>query len=141
MEIKEPVILVVDDDKDIVGAIAKLLEMEGYKVIKAYDGLEALEKLTENSIQLILIDVMMPQLDGITAMAKIRESSNVPVIMLTAKSEDTDKVLGLEVGADDYVTKPFNPVELLARVKSQLRRYMQLGGGETPNYNLVIGGI
>ncbi len=97
--------------------------------------------VNSNDIQLVLMDVMMPQMDGITAMAKIRESSNVPVIMLTAKSEDTDKVLGLEVGADDYVTKPFNPVELLARVKSQLRRYMQLGGGETPKDKLVIGGI
>ena len=103
MEIKEPVILVVDDDKDIVGAIAKLLEMEGYKVIKAYDGLEALEKLTENSIQLILIDVMMPKLDGLSTMMKIRATENIPILVLSAKSEDTDKVLGLSMGADDLL--------------------------------------
>ena len=108
---------------------------------KAYNGMEAIDIVNNNDIQLVLMDVMIPQMDGITAMAKIRENSNVPVIMLTAKSEDTDKVLGLEVGADDYVTKPFNPVELLARVKSQLRRYMQLGGGENPKDKLVIGGI
>ena len=126
MEIKEPVILVVDDDKDIVGAIAKLLEMEGYKVIKAYDGLEALEKLTENSIQLILIDVMMPKLDGLSTMMKIRATENIPILVLSAKSEDTDKVLGLSMGADDYITKPYNPMELVARVRSNLRRYMQL---------------
>lgn len=125
MEIKEPVILVVDDDKDIVGAIAKLLEMEGYRVIKAYDGLEALEKLTENSIQLILIDVMMPKLDGLSTMMKIRATENIPILVLSAKSEDTDKVLGLSMGADDYITKPYNPMELVARVRSNLRRYMQ----------------
>lgn len=105
MEIKEPVILVVDDDKDIVGAIAKLLEMEGYKVIKAYDGLEALEKLTENSIQLILIDVMMPKLDGLSTMMKIRATENIPILVLSAKSEDTDKVLGLSMGAIDTANK------------------------------------
>lgn len=118
MEIKEPVILVVDDDKDIVGAIAKLLEMEGYKVIKAYDGLEALEKLTENSIQLILIDVMMPKLDGLSTMMKIRATENIPILVLSAKSEDTDKVLGLSMGADDYITKPYNPMELDTKAKS-----------------------
>ena len=122
MEIKEPVILVVDDDKDIVGAIAKLLEMEGYKVIKAYDGLEALEKLTENSIQLILIDVMMPKLDGLSTMMKIRATENIPILVLSAKSEDTDKVLGLSMGADDYITKPFNILEVKARIKAIMRR-------------------
>ncbi|MCI5822103.1 MAG: response regulator transcription factor [Lachnospiraceae bacterium] len=121
-------ILVCDDEKDIVSALKIYLGGEGYQVYEAYNGLEALKILEENEIHLVLLDVMMPQMDGITAMAKIRETSNVPIIMLTAKSEDTDKVLGLNVGADDYVTKPFNPVELQARVKSQLRRYMQLGG-------------
>lgn len=138
MEIKEPVILVVDDDKDIVGAIAKLLEMEGYKVIKAYDGLEALEKLTENSIQLILIDVMMPKLDGFSTMMKIRATENIPILVLSAKSEDTDKVLGLSMGADDYITKPYNPMELVARVRSNLRRYMQLGAIDTANKTDII---
>ena len=138
MEIKEPVILVVDDDKDIVGAIAKLLEMEGYKVIKAYDGLEALEKLTENSIQLILIDVMMPKLDGLSTMMKIRATENIPILVLSAKSEDTDKVLGLSMGADDYITKPYNPMELVARVRSNLRRYMQLGAIDTANKTDII---
>lgn len=143
MEIKEPVILVVDDDKDIVGAIAKLLEMEGYKVIKAYDGLEALEKLTENSIQLILIDVMMPKLDGLSTMMKIRATENIPILVLSAKSEDTDKVLGLSMGADDYITKPYNPMELVARVRSNLRRYMQLGAIDTANKTdiIEIGGL
>lgn len=122
-----PTILVVDDDKDIVGAISRLLELEGYDTVKAYDGLEALEKLTENDIRLIIIDVMMPKLDGLSAIMKIREKENIPIIVLSAKSEDTDKVLGLSMGADDYITKPFNPMELTARVKSHLRRYMQLG--------------
>ena len=103
-------ILICDDEKDIVSAIEIYLKTAGYSVYKAYNGMEAVDMVNSNDIQLVLMDVMMPQMDGITAMAKIRESSNVPVIMLTAKSEDTDKVLGLEVGADDYVTKPFNPV-------------------------------
>ena len=120
-------ILICDDEKDIVSAIEIYLKTAGYSVYKAYNGMEAVDMVNSNDIQLVLMDVMMPQMDGITAMAKIRESSNVPVIMLTAKSEDTDKVLGLEVGADDYVTKPFNPLELVARVKSQLRRYTKLG--------------
>jgi DNA-binding response OmpR family regulator len=119
--------LVVDDDRDIVRAIAKLLELEGFKVIKAYDGIDALEKLNENNIQLILIDVMMPKLDGLSTMMKIREKKNIPILVLSAKSEDTDKILGLSMGADDYITKPYNPMELVARVKSNLRRYMQLG--------------
>ena len=121
-------ILVCDDDKDIVAAIKIYLESEGYGVITAYDGKEALEKLSAEDVHLVLMDIMMPVMDGIGAMVEIRRRSNVPVILLTAKSEDTDKVLGLNVGADDYITKPFNVVEMLARVRSQLRRYMQLGG-------------
>ena len=123
-------VLVCDDEKDIVAAIEIYLNAEGYQVLKAYDGQQALELVRREPVQLVLMDIMMPVMDGITAMTKLREISNVPVILLTAKSEDTDKVLGLNVGADDYVTKPFNPVELLARVRSQLRRYLQLGGGE-----------
>ncbi len=123
-------VLVCDDEKDIVSALKIYLSTEGYQVFEAYDGQEALDVLEEQEIHLVLLDVMMPRMDGITTMAKIRETSNVPIILLTAKSEDTDKVLGLTVGADDYVTKPFNPVELQARVKSQLRRYMQLGGNQ-----------
>ena len=120
-------VLVCDDEKDIVSALRIYLESEGYQVYTAYDGIEALEVLETKEIHLVLLDVMMPRLDGIQTMAKIRETSNVPIILLTAKSEDTDKVLGLNVGADDYVTKPFNPLELVARVKSQLRRYTRLG--------------
>lgn len=120
-------ILVCDDEKDIVEALSIYLSSEGYTIFKAYNGKEALDILAIEDIHLVLLDVMMPVMDGITTMAKIRENSNVPIIMLTAKSQDTDKVLGLNVGADDYVTKPFNPVELIARVKSQLRRYMTLG--------------
>ena len=134
-------ILICDDEKDIVSAIEIYLKTAGYSVYKAYNGMEAVDMVNSNDIQLVLMDVMMPQMDGITAMAKIRESSNVPVIMLTAKSEDTDKVLGLEVGADDYVTKPFNPVELQARVKSQIRRYMLLGSGQKVRTKLSAGGI
>lgn len=143
MDNMTPTILVVDDDKDIVRAIAKLLEMEGYNIIKAYDGIDALEKLSENSIQLILIDVMMPKLDGLSTMMKIREKKNIPIIVLSAKSEDTDKILGLSMGADDYITKPYNPMELAARVKSNLRRYMQLGAIDTANKTdiLKIGGL
>ena len=122
-------VLVCDDEKDIVSALRIYLTTEGYQVYEAYNGKEALEILSREEIHLVLMDIMMPVMDGITAMVKLREQSNVPVIMLTAKSEDTDKVLGLNIGADDYVTKPFNPVELQARVKSQLRRYMQLGSG------------
>lgn len=120
-------VLVVDDDREIVKAIALLLEKEGYEILKAYDGIEALEIVAEKSVQLILIDVMMPKLDGLSAVMKIREKKNIPIIVLSAKSEDTDKVLGLSMGADDYVTKPYNPAELAARVKSQLRRYTSLG--------------
>ena len=114
---------------------------DGYEVVEAYNGKEAVELVRSMEIHLILMDIMMPVMDGFTAMVKIREQNNVPVILLTAKGEDTDKVLGLTVGADDYVTKPFNPVELQARVKSQLRRYMKLGGGNIKNDTVSIGGI
>lgn len=134
-------ILVCDDEKDIVSALRIYLTAEGYKVFEANNGKEAIEVVEKEEIHLVLLDVMMPVMDGITAMVKIREISNVPVILLTAKSEDTDKILGLTVGADDYVTKPFNPVELQARVKSQLRRYMQLGGTSVKNTSFCIGGI
>ena len=122
-------ILVCDDERDIVSALEIYLTAEGYRVLKAYNGKEALAIAGREDVHLILMDIMMPVMDGLTAMAQLRQTSNVPVILLTAKSEDTDKVLGLNVGADDYITKPFNPVELLARVRSQLRRYLQLGGG------------
>ena len=120
-------ILVVDDDREIVKAIAILLEKEGYVVLRAYDGLEALDMLASNQVQLLIMDVMMPRLDGLSAVMKIREKRNLPIIVLSAKSEDSDKVLGLSMGADDYVTKPYNPQELAARVKSHLRRYTRLG--------------
>ena len=120
-------VLVCDDDRDIVEAIEIYLSQEGYKVLKAYDGEEALKVLDREKVDLLIIDVMMPKLDGIRATLKIREKKNMPIIILSAKSEDADKILGLNVGADDYMTKPFNPLELTARVKSQLRRYTQLG--------------
>lgn len=120
-------VLVVDDDREIVKAIAILLEGEGYKVLRAYDGMQALELLASNPVRLVLMDVMMPRLDGLSAMMKIRERQNIPIIVLSAKSEETDKVLGLSMGADDYVSKPYNPQELAARVKSQIRRYTRLG--------------
>ena len=120
-------ILICDDQKDIVNALKIYLAPEGYQLFEAFDGREAVEKVRENDIHLVLLDVMMPIMDGIVATAKIREFSNVPIILLTAKSETEDKVLGLNVGADDYITKPFIPVEVLARVRSQLRRYAKLG--------------
>ncbi|WP_079506098.1 response regulator transcription factor [Mesobacillus jeotgali] len=120
-------VLVVDDEKEIRDAIEIYLKNEGIKVIKAADGIEAIEKLNEQPVHLILLDVMMPRQDGITTTFRIREDKNIPIIILSAKAEDTDKILGLQVGADDYVTKPFNPLELIARVKSQLRRYVMLG--------------
>lgn len=120
-------ILVCDDDKEIVEAIDIYLTQEGHEVLKAYDGMEALKVLQEKDVDLLVIDIMMPRLDGIRATLKIREKNNIPIIILSAKSEDADKILGLNIGADDYVTKPFNPLELVARVKSQLRRYTQLG--------------
>lgn len=120
-------ILVCDDDKDIVEAIDIYLTQEGYEVLKAYDGDEAIKVLKSNEVDLLIMDVMMPRLDGIRATLKIRENMSLPIIILSAKSEDADKILGLNIGADDYMTKPFNPLELVARVKSQLRRYTQLG--------------
>lgn len=120
-------ILVCDDDREIVEAIEIYLLQEGYEVIKAYDGAEALDILKKQAVDLLIIDVMMPKLDGIRATLKIREDSSIPIIILSAKSEDSDKILGLNIGADDYLTKPFNPLELVARVKSQIRRYTKLG--------------
>lgn len=120
-------ILIVDDDCEIVDSIAIFLAAEGYGIIKAYDGMEALELLSEEDIHLMLLDIMMPRLDGIKTLLKLRESKNIPVILISAKSEDADKIFGLTAGADDYITKPFNPSELVARVKSQLRRYTKLG--------------
>lgn len=134
-------ILLCDDEKDIVTALEIYLRNDDYKIFKAYNGADALKILTEEEIHLVLLDIMMPNMDGIAALTKLREFSNVPVILLTAKSEDIDKVLGLTVGADDYITKPFNPIELQARVKSQLRRYMQLGGGKTQSDVYSVGGI
>ena len=135
-------ILICDDDHDIVSALNIYLRAEGYETVLAYNGREALEAVKGNRIHLALMDIMMPGLDGIAATAQLRETSNIPVILLTAKSEDSDKVLGLTIGADDYVTKPFNPMEVLARVKSQLRRYTLLGGMEgKETCRLVLGGI
>ena len=120
-------ILVCDDDKEIVEAIEIYLTQEGHQVLEAYDGIEAVEILKKESVDLLIMDIMMPRMDGIRATLKIREKHNIPIIILSAKSEDADKILGLNIGADDYITKPFNPLELVARVKSHLRRYMQLG--------------
>lgn len=134
-------ILICDDEQDIVSALKIYLEADGYRTFAAANGKEALELLDREDIHLVLLDIMMPVLDGVSALSRLREFSNVPVILLTAKSEDTDKVLGLNIGADDYITKPFNPVELLARVRSQLRRYLQLGGGAVRESVLSIGPI
>ena len=134
-------ILICDDDRDIVSALDIYLTSEGYKTIKTYNGKEALRAVEENPVHLILMDVMMPELDGIRATAKLREDSNVPIILLTAKSEDSDKILGLNIGADDYITKPFNPLEVMARVKSQLRRYTSLGGAEKVPGLLTVGPV
>lgn len=134
-------ILICDDEKDIVNALKIYLYDANYTLFEAYDGKEALQVIGREDIHLVLLDIMMPELDGISTMVKIRETSNVPIILLTAKSEDSDKILGLNVGADDYITKPFNPIEVAARVKSQLRRYMQLGGGTVRSEVLKVGGI
>ena len=134
-------VLVVDDDREIVKAIGILLEGEGYEVLKAYDGLQALDILSAKEVRLVIIDVMMPKLDGLSALMRIRERRNLPVIVLSAKSEESDKVLGLSMGADDYVTKPFSMQELTARVRSQLRRYTTLGGMEQKPSKIVIGSI
>ena len=134
-------ILICDDERDIVNALKIYLADSEYTLFEAFTGRQALDIIAREDIHLILMDIMMPEMDGISAMVKIREVSNVPVILLTAKGEDADKVLGLNVGADDYVTKPFSPVEVAARVKSQLRRYMRLGGGSVRPSNLRVGGI
>mgnify|MGYP000097924919 FL=1 len=135
-------ILVCDDDKDIVEAIEIYLTQEGHHILKAYDGEQAIRVLKNNPVDLLIIDVMMPKLDGIRATLKIREKNALPIIILSAKSEDADKILGLNVGADDYVTKPFNPLELVARVKSQLRRYTQLGAAAEKRGNIYeTGGL
>lgn len=134
-------VLVVDDEKEIRDAIEIYLKNEGIKVIKAADGIEAIEKLNEQPVHLIILDVMMPRQDGITTTFRIREDKNIPIIILSAKSEDTDKILGLQVGADDYVTKPFNPLELIARVKSQLRRYVTLGTYEGKTQVIDLNGL
>ena len=134
-------VLVVDDDREIVDSICIFLSGEGYKALKAYDGIEALEILSENEVHLMILDIMMPKLNGIKTLMKLRESRNIPVILLSAKSEDADKIFGLTAGADDYVTKPFNPSELMARVKSQLRRYTTLGSIGKQNGEIVIDGL
>jgi DNA-binding response OmpR family regulator len=134
-------ILVCDDDQSIVNAIGVYLQNEGYKVLKAFDGLEAIKMIEEQEIHLIIMDIMMPKMDGITATMRIREENKIPLIMLSAKSEDYDKILGLNIGADDYITKPFNPLELMARVKSQLRRYTTFGGLETKSHVYQTGGL
>lgn len=134
-------ILVCDDDRDIVNALKIYLGDFHYHVYEAYNGLEALEIIDRYEIHLVLLDIMMPGMDGIRTLAKIREKSNVPVIFLTAKSEETDMILGLNIGADDYITKPFNPVEVSARVRSHLRRYMQLGSGTMRADSITVGGI
>ncbi|MBO8434669.1 MAG: response regulator transcription factor [Tyzzerella sp.] len=134
-------ILVCDDEKAIVDAIEIYLKQEGYNVLKAYNGEEALKILDENEVHLILLDIMMPKMDGLKATIKIREHLNIPIIILSAKSEDTDKILGLNFGADDYITKPFNPLELVARVKSQMRRYTSLGSIAEKTNIIKIGGL
>ena len=134
-------ILICDDDRDIVSALDIYLTSEGYQTLRAYNGREALRAVEQNEVHLILMDVMMPELDGIRTTAKLREGSNIPIILLTAKSEDADKILGLNIGADDYHTTPFNPLEVIARVQSQLRRYTALGGAEKGPGLITVGPI
>lgn len=134
-------ILICDDDKDIVNALKIFLTDPNHRIFEAFNGKEAVELIEKEEIHIVLLDIMMPELDGISAMMKIREKSNVPIILITAKSEDSDKIMGLTVGADDYITKPFNPIEVSARVKSQLRRYLQLGAGKIKPNTLSVGGI
>ncbi|MGL5316505.1 MAG: response regulator transcription factor [Peptostreptococcaceae bacterium] len=142
MKLIKHTVLVVDDEKEIPDAIERYLKSENIKVIKAYDGKEALEIIEREEIHLVLMDIMMPKIDGIEATIKIREEKNIPIIMISAKSEYSDKILGLNIGADDYITKPFYPLELVARVKSQLRRYTELSNNkESNNEEIVIGGI
>lgn len=134
-------VLVVDDDREIVESIAIFLQADGYLVRKAYNGLEALDIVMTENVHLIILDIMMPELDGIKTLLKVRESKNLPIILLSAKSEDADKILGLTAGANDYITKPFNPSELVARVKSQLRRYTQLGAMQIKETRIAIRGL
>ena len=134
-------ILICDDDQDILNALKIYLQNPDYRLLEAHNGAEAVDMVKKEDIHLVLLDIMMPQMDGITAMAKIRESFNMPIILLTAKSEDQDKILGLNIGADDYITKPFNPLEVAARVGSQLRRYTKLGSGVVSDKTLTVGGI
>ena len=136
-----PNILICDDERDIVNALKIYLSDPDYTIFEAYNGAQAVELVEREDIHLVLLDIMMPMLDGISAMARIRERSNIPIILLTAKSEDADKILGLNVGADDYITKPFNPLEVTARVRSQLRRYLRLGGGAQNPETYCVGGI
>lgn len=138
---KQATVLVVDDDREIVGAIAKLLELDGHRVLKAYDGLGALDALHTQDIDLIILDVMMPRMDGLSATMAVRKEKNVPILLLSAKSEDADKIAGLSIGADDYLTKPYNPMELSARVKALLRRYLSLGAAVAQESVLTIGGL
>ena len=145
-ESAESVILVVDDDKEIANSVAKILEKEGYLCKVAYDGMVALEIVMEQHIDLILLDIMMPKLDGLSATMKIREKKNIPIIILSAKTEDSDKILGLSMGADDYISKPYNSMELLARVKAQLRRFLYLGSAKMTDMDkndnmVVVGGL
>ena len=134
-------VLVCDDDRAIVDSIEIYLKLEGYEVLKAYDGIEAIETVKKEQIHCMILDIMMPKLDGLMTAHKLRDTYNFPIIMLSAKSEDTDKIMGLDFGADDYVTKPFNPLELMARVKSQIRRYAMLGSLQIKETQLVTGGI
>ncbi|MBR2685332.1 MAG: response regulator transcription factor [Erysipelotrichaceae bacterium] len=134
-------ILICDDEKDIVNALKIYLSDPDYKIYEAYNGKEALELIEKEEIHLLLLDIMMPLMDGITALSRIRQISNLPIILLSAKSEDADKILGLNIGADDYITKPFNPLEVSARVKSQLRRYMKFGSGVVSSETYTVGGI
>ncbi len=136
-----PNILICDDERDIVNALKIYLSDPDFTIFEAFDGCQAVETVEREDIHLVLLDIMMPGMDGISAMARIRERSNIPVILLTAKSEDADKILGLNVGADDYITKPFNPLEVTARVRSALRRYLRLGGGTTTPETLCVGAI
>jgi DNA-binding response OmpR family regulator len=140
-EMNSSKILVCDDDHEIVDAISIYLKQEGYGVIKAYDGLQAIDAMENNDIQLLIIDLMMPNMDGLSAVLKLRETYKLPIIILSAKSEDTDKITGLNFGADDYVTKPFSPLELMARVKSHMRRYMDFGNVAPKKSVLVTGGL
>lgn len=138
---KQATVLVVDDDREIVGAIAKLLELDGHRVLRAYDGLAALDALHTQEVDLIILDVMMPRMDGLSATMAVRKEKNVPILLLSAKSEDADKIAGLSIGADDYLTKPYNPMELSARVKALLRRYLTLGAAVRGAQTMSIGGL